>query len=68
VDAKIARTWRGERQSVSIFAEVTNLLDRNNVGAYEYDFEETEESYDVSRERFTLLPLIPSIGICWSFD
>ncbi len=69
LDAKIARTWQFSRNSVTLFAEITNVLDRDNVGAYEYDVEELDAGgYEVIPERFTLLPRVPSIGIRWSFE
>jgi len=70
LDARIARTWQFNRQSLTVFAEVTNLLDLTNVGAYEYDIEEDDAAgiYLISPERFPLLPRVPSIGIRWSFD
>jgi len=70
LDARVARTWRFNRQSLTVFAEVTNLLDLTNVGAYEYDIEEDDAAGDylVSPERVPLLPRVPSIGVRWSFD
>jgi len=68
LDASVARTWHRENQSITLFAEVINLTDHRNIGAYEYDFEATTDGYAISREPFTLLPMVPSIGIRWTFD
>ena len=69
-DVRVARIWQWPRQSLTLFAEVTNLLDHRNIGAYEYDLEEDEETGDylVNAEGVELLPLVPSIGVRWTFD
>ena len=53
-----------------MFLELTNALDRDNVGAYEYDVEEDEVNggYLLAREPVTLLPIIPSLGVRWTFN
>ncbi|MCB1683957.1 MAG: TonB-dependent receptor [Pseudomonadales bacterium] len=70
VDVRIARSWHWPRQTLTLFAEITNLLNHENVGAYEYSLEEIEDSddYRVISEPVTLLPLVPSIGVRWTFD
>ena len=70
LDLRIARTWRWQDQSLSLFLELTNSLNRDNVGAYEYDVEEDEENggYFLPREPVTLLPRIPSLGVRWTFN
>lgn len=70
LDLRVSRTWRWPRQSLVVFLELTNALDRENVGAYEYDVEENEEEggYNLPREPVTLLPRIPSLGVRWTFD
>lgn len=70
VDVRLARTWEWPRQSLTLFAEVTNLLDHKNIGAYEYDLEEDEDTgaYLISSEPVDLLPLVPAIGVRWTFN
>ncbi len=69
LDARISRTWERPNQSFTFFAEVTNLTDRDNVGAVEYEFEENEDlgGFDVFAEQELVLPLVPSIGFEWRF-
>ena len=69
VDAKIMYTWKWPRQSFSVFTELTNLTDRDNVGGHEVDLEEDEATggYTVISQDRTLLPLVPSIGFRWQF-
>ncbi len=70
LDLRIARTWRWQEQSLSLFFELTNASNRDNVGAYEYDVEEDEENggYVLLPEAVTLLPRIPSLGVRWTFN
>lgn len=70
LDLRIARTWRWQDQSLSVFFELTNTLNRENVGAYEYDVEEDEVTggYLLPREAVTLLPRIPNLGLRWTFN
>ncbi len=70
LDLRVSRTWRWQDQSLSVFLELTNALDRDNVGAYEYDVEEDEVNggYLLPREPVTLWPRIPSLGVRWTFN
>lgn len=70
LDLRIARRWDWQDQSLTVFFELTNAFDRDNVGAYEYDVEEDEEDggYLLPKEPVTLLPRIPSLGVRWTFN
>ena len=68
LNLKVAHRWRWQDQSLTVFLEFTNALDRKNVGAYEYDVEAIDEGYELSREPVTLLPRIPSLGVRWTFN
>jgi outer membrane receptor protein involved in Fe transport len=70
LDLKVSRTWRWPQQSLTLFFELTNALNRDNVGAYEYDVEENEEDggFFLPKEPVTLLPRIPSLGVHWTFN
>jgi outer membrane cobalamin receptor len=70
LDIRVSRTWEWPRQAFVVFLEVTNATNRQNVGAYEYELEEDEENggFFVIAEEETLLPLIPSIGLRWTFN
>ena len=70
VDFRVSRTWEWSQQSLTLFLEVTNMLNRDNVGAYEYELEEDEENggFIVIAEEETLLPLVPSLGLLWRFN
>lgn len=70
LDLKVSREWLWRDHRLSVFLELTNTTYRDNVGAYEYDVEEDEESggYLLPSEPVTLLPRIPSLGFRWTFN
>ena len=69
LDLQVARSWHWERQSLTVFLEMTNMLNRRNLGGIEYDVEELddESGYEVIANDEPLLPLVPSIGLRWQF-
>lgn len=69
IDVRLSRTWNIGDQSFVLFAEVTNLTNRHNVGGVEYDVEETEagDGFLLTSSDETLIPLVPSIGFQWRF-
>ena len=69
LDARVSRTWTWPNQTLTLFAELTNLTNRANIGAVEHSLEEDEDigGYLIDSEDVNLLPLVPSIGIQWKF-
>ena len=69
MDLQISHKWQWERQALTAFLEVTNVLSRRNVGGIEYDIEEDEDAgvFLLTSENEELLPLVPSIGVRWQF-
>ena len=68
VDARISRKFDVSRGSLTVFAEVSNLLDRDNVCCTDYDLETDENGNDyLSSSPDYLLPLLPAVGILWEF-
>lgn len=69
LDFQISRTWQWPGQTLTAFLEVTNALSRKNVGGIEFDVEELEgrNGYELLPMKENLLPLVPSIGVRWSF-
>ena len=70
LDLRVARTWRWPGQSLTAFLEITNALNRRNLGGIEYDVEELEDDdggFQIITNEETLLPLVPSLGIRWQF-
>lgn len=69
LDLRASHRWDWGDQSLTFYMELTNMLNRDNVGAIEYSLEEDEAGgYDLIAEDELLLPLVPSIGIQWQFE
>lgn len=71
-NTRLSRSWGSERDAFTLFFEVTNLLDRENVGGIEFSVEEDDADdagggFTVEGEPETLLPRVPSIGFTWRF-
>ena len=68
LDARISRAFDVRRGSLTVFVEVSNLLDHNNLCCIDYDLE-TDENGDEFLESSPdyLLPLLPAVGILWEF-
>ena len=67
IDTRLARHWQRGKHEFTLFAEVTNLLNRNNVGSVEVELEENDETggFEASQLPVSVLPLVPSIGFTW---
>jgi len=68
LDARISRKFDVRLGSLTVFAEVSNLLNRKNICCTDYDleFDENGDEFLSSSPDF-LLPLLPAIGILWEF-
>jgi len=67
VDARVGREFDLRRGHLSVFAEVTNLLDRRNPCCTEFQFERDDGAVAIEREYRHWLPLVPSVGALWKF-
>jgi outer membrane receptor protein involved in Fe transport len=80
LDLRLARKFHfGETNTLVLFLELSNVLNRNNECCieyeYEYEFEDEDEDgeEDEQGERFleietiNSLPLLPSVGFSWRF-
>jgi outer membrane receptor protein involved in Fe transport len=68
LDARVARTFDVGRGTITVFAEVSNLLNRDNICCFDYDLETDESGEDVLEySTDTWLPLLPAIGFLWEF-
>jgi outer membrane receptor protein involved in Fe transport len=68
LDARISRKLDVRRGTLTVFAEVTNLLDRNNICCIDYDLETDQNGNDfLESSPDYLLPFLPAIGILWEF-
>ena len=67
IDISASRTWQFPRAAVTLFADVTNVLDRNNVAGVDWDATEEDGAFIFEPTSDLLLPLIPSAGILITF-
>lgn len=67
IDIGLRRTWTLRRLTVTGFAGVTNLTDRDNVAGIEYDPEQEDGEITFDESVEYVLPRIPSIGVLIAF-
>ncbi len=69
LDVRLNRQWRFGRHALNAYLEITNGLNRTNIGGFEYELEEDDDTgeLEVVREARDMLPLAPSIGLRWTF-
>jgi outer membrane cobalamin receptor len=71
LDLRIARKFRfDETNLLTVFLEVSNVLNRNNQCCIEYEYEDEEEEEGepfLELESVNSLPLLPSLGFSWRF-
>jgi len=68
LDLRISRTFQVKPGELSVFFEVTNVTDRNNVCCLDFDLEEdSPEGPYLDRSKDFWLPVIPAAGILWEF-
>ena len=66
VDLRINRYHRTSRGQFSVFLEIVNLLNRENVRHYTYDWEYTD-SWHLNRTAEHWFKILPSLGVAYSF-
>lgn len=69
LDVRIARTWELQRGSLMVFVEVSNLTNRRNECCLDFDLEEDEDTGELEFERGLdyWMPLLPAVGVLWTF-
>ena len=68
LDARVSRTFDVGRGTITVFAEVSNLLDRKNICCFDYDLETDDNGEEIlEASTDTWLPLLPAIGFLWEF-
>ncbi len=66
VDLRINRYHRTSRGQFSVFLEIVNLLNRENVWHYTYDWEYVD-GWRLSRTAEHWFKILPSLGVAYSF-
>ena len=68
LDLRIARRFDvGDNASLSVFFELSNMLNRGNDCCVEYEIEDDEGPQFLELETLPALPLLPSVGFVWRF-
>ena len=68
IDARVARKFPlGNRSSLIVFFEVSNVLNRRNECCTEYEMDDESEEPQFVIESIRSLPLLPSLGVIWKF-
>lgn len=68
IDFRISRRFPVKRGTLSIFLEVSNLLDRDNVCCLDWDIADAPDGtpeLELSHDYW--LPRLPAVGILWAF-
>jgi outer membrane receptor protein involved in Fe transport len=68
VDLRVSRDFALSRGDLTVFAEVTNALDRRNPCCTEFSLEPGSNGNPVLEKDYRhWLPLVPSIGVLWRY-
>ena len=67
LDLRLARTHRIGRAELTLYADLSNVLNRDNAAGVDYDVEEVDDGFALVPDAETLLPFIPSLGFRLSF-
>ena len=67
VDARVSHEWTWPRGTLTLHAEVTNMLDRRNPCCTDITYETDGVTPTLETERRHWLPLVPSVGVLWKF-
>ena len=65
LDARVSRQFDTTRGDLTVFAEITNLYDRDNPCCTEYSM--SADGAELLARQGNWLPLVPSLGIVWRF-
>ena len=61
LDLRVDYTWAFETWALSLYLDVQNVYNQENIEGIKYNFDYTERSY------YTGLPIIPALGLKGSF-
>ena len=68
LDLRVNRDFALPRGTLSVYAEVTNALDRRNPCCTDFEYRVTSGgTLTVDREYRHWLPLVPSVGVLWRY-
>jgi len=68
VDLRVSRDFKLPRGDLTVFAEMTNALNRQNPCCVDFSYQQdTDGSLVLDREYRHWLPLVPSVGVLWRY-
>ena len=68
IDFRASRRFDVRRGTLSVFLEISNITDRENVCCIDWDIEDDAQGNPVLEYSYDYwLPLLPAIGILWEF-
>ncbi len=67
LDLNVSYALELGRARLRLYADISNLTDRNNQAGIDYDVTETDDGFDVAPDGEVLLGRVPSIGVTLSF-
>ena len=68
VDLRVSRDFKLPRGDLTVFAEVTNAINRQNPCCVDFSYGyEADGSLVLDREYRHWLPLVPSVGVLWRY-
>jgi hypothetical protein len=67
LDARVSRDFKLSRGELNVFAEVSNLLDRDNECCVDWSYAEQGGAVVLEREYRHWLPIVPNVGVLWKF-
>jgi hypothetical protein len=68
LDARVSRDFALPRGTLNVFAEVTNVLDRQNHCCTDFSYETEDDGAAILEHEYrNWLPLIPNVGVLWKF-
>jgi outer membrane receptor protein involved in Fe transport len=68
IDARISRRFKVGKGTITVFFEIANIFDRNNVCCRDYDLVDDSDPPELELTPDYWLPRLPAIGILWEFQ
>jgi hypothetical protein len=67
LDARLSRDFTLKHGELNVFAEVTNLVDRDNQCCVDWSYAYQGDTVVLEHEYRHWLPIVPNVGVLWKF-
>ena len=67
IDIGARKSWEWGPTRIQIFADISNVTDRQNQAGIDFDVEDVPGGYEITPDQETLLGRVTSVGIILSF-